>query len=284
MRLLIDVGGTNIRFATREAAGPVSEPFQVKWDEHASFGSALDAYIAKNPRAEAVKDAALAVAGPIDGGVVDLTNRDVVLRSDDISARLGGARVTLFNDLEAVALALPHLEDADTQTLRAGVQNARATKLAVNVGTGFGGAPVFQIGGVWHALPGEPGYISLQPRDEAERAFFAGRSVIEDYVSGRGLGELRAAHPGHPMLELSSEQFAWHLGRAAGDLAAALGAWGGVYFLGGVFDAWPGEGASLEAFLGAFDNRGLMAERMGEIPLHRITRDSPALLGLAHAA
>ena len=284
MRLIVDVGGTNIRFATACAGSqPISNIVQTPWTAHSSFIETLKQYLAGLSPDVVFEDAALAAAGPVSDGVVSLTNRNAVISSSEISQHIGGAFVNLYNDLEAVALALPHLRDEDKMVLRGGAALPDATKLALNVGTGFGGAPVFKAGNDWHAIPAEPGFIGMQPRDESERQFFNGCSVIEDYVSGRGLIEREAAHPDHPMLELGSENFSWHLGYAAGDVAASTGAWGGIYFVGGVFDAWPINDETMSAFLSGFDDRGLMRDRMRDIAIYKITLESPALLGLANA-
>ena len=62
----------------------------------------------------------------------------------------------------------------------------------------------------------------------------------------------------------------------------ATGAWGGVYFCGGVLSAWS-ENIDLDSLMNWFRDKGPMRARMEAVPMRHLVRAKPALLGLAHA-
>ncbi len=282
-RLIADVGGTNIRFA-RATEGEVSGIFRIAWDDVGSFLGALDAFLARDPERQIpIHEVVIDVAAPVSDGTVKLTNRDVVLSADAISERLDGVPVTILNDLEAVALALPHLTPDDYHVLRTGHVKQRARSMvAVNVGTGFGSSAVISTPHGWVAVPSESGHMVLAPVSDDAADIIGGCETVEDYVSGRGLAALKAKHGPHPILDPNSEIFARHLGRVAGDITLATGSWGGVFLVGGVLDGWDMSERSLSAFFAGFDAKGRMSGKMAHVPVHLVTRSNPTLLGLAN--
>jgi glucokinase len=94
-----------------------------------------------------------------------------------------------------VALALPHLGEGDAEVLRAGA--AAGPRLALNVGTGLGGAVAVPVVGGWTALAAEPGHMRFGAVTEAERALLPMVETVEDLVSGRGIAELHRRLAGH---------------------------------------------------------------------------------------
>jgi glucokinase len=296
-RLVADVGGTNARFAIADDAGRLQ---QVESFATADFPAFLDALSAYRSGAGGLKDidaCAIAAAGPVDDGVVQLTNIDWTIDRAKVSAALPGAAVAVVNDLEAVAAALPHLTSEDLLTLGdvAPVQGERRTMLAVNVGTGFGASSAILRDGRWYTCPSESGHMTLGAVDAV--ALPADTSV-ETVLSGAGLAKLHARLTGgrhiapqqaSDVLAMAArdaaaartvELFTAILGRVAGDLALAHAAWGGVYLCGSVATAWAAI-ADAARFRAEFVRKGPMRARMLKVPTAVIRRDNVALFGLA---
>ncbi|MEM6549542.1 MAG: ROK family protein [Pseudomonadota bacterium] len=292
MRLLVDLGGTNARFARGDGAGGLTAEHRFAVAAFPSFLDALDAYLAASEDAETIRSAGISAAGPVAGGRVQLTNAPWVVEAEAVSRHLGDVPVGLVNDLEAVALSLPHLGDPDLSALRGGVAGPGA-RLAVNVGTGFGAAVAVPLGAGWTALGGEPGHMRFAPLAD-EAAALGHIATVEALLSGRGLGNLAEAlgsqasdsaavlamARSEPAAGEALRLFTQVLGRVAGDLVLATGAWGGLYLTGGVIDAWRGV-AEMGPFFAQHDDKGPMAERIAEVPIWHITRKDPAMLGLS---
>lgn len=291
-RLIADIGGTNARFAISEdgAAGPVETLPSASFP---TFGDALSAALERLGRAD-IQEVAIAAAGPVSNGAIDVTNLPWRIEARAVAAELGGAEVRLLNDLEAVALALPRLGDGDRAPLRqvASFERGRAL-LAVNVGSGFGAAAAVPTVAGWVALAGEPGHMGYAAATEDEWEQRVAVTSVEDILSGRGLVALyrrlggagaqtpaEVFHAGDDVAEAAIAFFVRLLGRVAGDLVLATGAWSGVFLCGGVVSHPRGK-AFERILLEAFDAKGAMVDRMQRVPVWRITAVNPALLGLA---
>ena len=276
-RLVADIGGTNARFALADAEGAIAETAVLPVAGYATFADALAAYVARTgARFDA---AAIAAAGPRDGDRIRLTNAAWTI--DAAAALAAGARsARVFNDLEAVALALPHLDADGAERLVAGAPAPTSPLLALNVGTGLGAALALPTaGGDWRALATEAGHMRFAPLTPEEAAFADEAHVYEDLLSGRGF-QCQARRL--PDAAARRGVFSALLGRVAGDLVLATGAWGGVYFCGGVLGDWAAN-VDFQALHARFLDKGAMSARMGRVPLWRLTLEAPALVGLAHA-
>lgn len=303
-RLVADVGGTNARFAVVDAEGVMRPSWATAVSAHPTFNDALRCFLRQIDGDVRLGEAAIAAAGPVDGEDVQLTNARWHIRSSEVSTALAGARVRLFNDLEAVALALPHLDSADLAPVGAALPvRPRQRLLAVNVGTGFGAATAIPIGAAqWIACPSEAGHMSFAVRDERERSVLerlAGESV-EDALSGEHFvalyssagGEARPGDRPEDIMERCADDraaqeavrlFTLWLGRVCGDLALATASWGGVFLTGGVLQSWR-RVADAKLFRSAFSDKSKMRARMAGVATVFVKRRNVALLGLARAS
>jgi glucokinase len=305
--LLADIGGTNASFARLNPDGEVVARRVYRVADFADFDAALGAYFADTGGLEGCGSAAVGAAGPVLDGEARLTNAPWRIGEARISQLAGGVPARLVNDLEAVALSLPHLKDTDLKPLGEvrEVASRRRGMLALNVGTGFGAAVTFPVNGSWAVCPSEAGHMSFAARDEAERARFAKRGslavTVEDALSGRGLvslyesecrrlgSEASAATAEEVFarvpLDAAAKQalavFTQWLGRVARDLALATAAWGGVFLTGGVVQGWSAL-ASAGLFRASFEAGGKMQDRVRRIATAVIVRQDAAFLGLAH--
>jgi glucokinase len=263
LRLIADVGGTNARFALVGGDG-VIEPVVLPVSDHATFLDAMADFMGQRDGGASVASCAIAAAGPREGGVIDMTNTPWLIDAAAVSAVLD-APVRLFNDLEAVACALPHLGADDLVSVRAGLRRDAAPMVAINVGTGFGAAVAIPTGNGWHPLATEPGHLHLPGSEDGE---------VEDVLSGPGYARRRAADPD------AKATFSALLGRMVRETVLATGSWGGVRFCGGVLNAWD-DTIDIVAFMQACDRPGRMRERLATVPLDRIVHPFPGLMGLS---
>ncbi len=268
MRLVADIGGTNARFALVEG-GTMGAPVRLPVAEHSRFEDALR--VAAGSRAGAIREVAIAAAGPVRDGAVRLTNADWEVSPGSVVRVTPGARVRVLNDLEAVAHLLPELAPEETETLQRGLAaTAPQPRLALNVGTGFGAAVAVPCPTGWAVLATEAGHMRLPE---------GGGRTVEDALSGPGLARLRS----EVGVVEARAVFSRLLGRVAGDLALATGAWGGVFFCGGVLGTLD-DVADRAALTAAFADRPGLAGRLAEVPLRRIVLAEPALTALARLA
>ncbi|MGE0628156.1 MAG: ROK family protein [Hyphomicrobiaceae bacterium] len=303
-RLLADVGGTNARFARGLADGTVDSIKIFRTADIATFEEALGAYLSKYGGPEDCEGAAIAAAGPVDDGVVVLTNGTWRIDVREIANLLPSKRVVLLNDLEAVAAALRNLRGDELAAIGPLTEGQAPTRpmLAVNVGTGLGAACSLLHHGERFTLATEAGHVRLPLQTEKEVGLLSGLSTAECLLSGRGVVDLytrlqggTSQDPARPASDATSifehagrdpaarktcEMFTAMLGRFAGDLALVTLAWGGVYLCGSVAMGWS-KVADAGAFREAFEGRGAMRYRLKEVPTFVILQDQVALHGLA---
>jgi len=252
--------------------------------------------------------ACLAVAGPIEGGVVKMTNLDWCISIEDMRVELNMKSLYVINDFAALAYATPFLKDNEILSLQSGKAAPEAAMVVLGPGTGFGMAALVPDGDDWKILPTEGGHCSFAPTNDKELAIraFAARTLnhvsIEDLISGRGLVMIYkalCAIAGEPAADFSPadvstkgmnnedarchealETFCLMLGSIAGDKALSLGAKGGVFLGGGIIPKIA-DFISKTAFLERFTHKGPMTNYVKVIPVGMIINDKAALVGTA---
>lgn len=305
-RIVADVGGSNVRFALNPAPGELGELRSYRVRDYPTFYDALDVYVSDAGGVWGCNSVIVGVAGPIDGDSVDVTNSPWHIETPQIEAMFGsGAKARLVNDLEAVALALPHLGEDDVRSIGNVSRDAsrRKSMVAVNVGTGFGGATAILTPHGWIANPGEPGHMSIGARTGEELALLAGEDTVEDYLSGRGLpgfytrlchqlgrpdpdevacADIFSLAGNDPAASRLVDIFSVLLGRVAGDIVLAAAAWGGAYLCGSVVNGWLAAGGGGDVFRASFESKGAMTKRMAGVYSGVITRTDTPLFGVSH--
>ncbi len=123
-RLLADVGGTNARFALETAPGVIGEirvsvrPWPIR------YCRAMQQYL-KDIKVSRVNHAAVAIANPVDGDHVSMTNHDWSFSIEATRRALGFDTLLVVNDFTALAMALPGLTDAQRVQVGGGSRPAR---------------------------------------------------------------------------------------------------------------------------------------------------------------
>src|SRR5260221_3212572 len=133
-RLLGDIGAKNVRFAllSNGVLGPI------KWFTVADFPRFTDAVTAfLDCQQVSVREALLAVAGPVDNDRCVLINSAWTIDAPELCAAFSFARVHILNDFEATALSLPLLTAADLYPVGGGEAVLGAPMAVLGPGTGL---------------------------------------------------------------------------------------------------------------------------------------------------
>ncbi|MCF3640485.1 glucokinase [Rhizobium sp. TRM95111] len=306
--LVGDIGGTNARFALLIDA--MAEPKQfpiVQTADFANIDDALQAAILDKssiqPRA-----AILALAGPIQGDEVPLTNCDWIVRPKEMIEKLGFEDVLLVNDFEAQALAIASLGDADREQIGAGEEKMAQSRVVLGPGTGLGVAGLVHAQHTWFPVPGEGGHVDMGPRSERDYRIWPflepieGRISAEQLLCGRGIMNIYRAVSAADGKEAPLETpaavtsaalaqtdavavetvslFCGYLGRVAGDMAMIFMAKGGVYLAGGISQKILPALRGPE-FRAAFEDKAPHGAMLRDIPTFVVTHPMAALAGLA---
>jgi len=295
--LVADVGGTHTRLALATEAPLALHDIRVF---PTPSGSLLP--LARDYLADAefrVDRCAVAAAGRIrrehGGECVTLTN--VALGIDVSSLRQLVPTAVLVNDLAAVAAALPFLAAGEFLDLDDAGDALQGAQLVLGVGTGIGAAVRLADGAL---LETEAGHVELATPVATHRGWLetlpGGRASAEELLAGPGLVRLHAqvsgeqdvavatlverARAGDAVALATLHAHADWLGRFAGDLVLAYGAWGGVHLIGGVV-AGLGDMLDARAFRAGMVDKARFADELARVPVRRILHPQPALLGLA---
>jgi glucokinase len=304
--MVADIGGTNARLALADPETlELSHIQQTLCADHANLEDALTEYFSGLPVRP--RRAALAVAAPVSGEAINLTNSHWSFRTSELRHAAGLEEIQVLNDFEALALSLPGLDPAELRQIGGTMPAAHATKVVLGPGTGLGVAGLVWSGQDWIAVAGEGGHMSIGASDAGELAILrelsqgTGHVSAERAISGPGLLALyravaacrhapavdgvdvvaRAAS-GDAVAGEALRVFTTWLGRFAGNIALAFGARGGVYLGGGIA---PRIVAALAAgpFREAFEQKGRMRAYLMPIPVYVIVAEFAALKGVAAA-
>ncbi|MHA1108911.1 MAG: glucokinase [Alphaproteobacteria bacterium] len=306
--LVADVGGTNVRFALLHDGATPDDAVSLICADYPDLGSAIRAYLAAAAPAQPPSRAAIAVASPVAGDHVDLTNNGWAFSINGLKAEFALNSLTVLNDFAALALAVPGLGETDVLKIGGGAAVRNSPIAVIGPGTGLGMSGLIPSDKGWTALATEGGHATLATRDGRERdvAIELARRFdhvsVERAVSGPGLVNLHdalAAIGGAQIRSMTPDQiteaalnksdalcvealemFCAMLGTAAGNLALTLGSLGGVYIGGGIAPRL-GHALAASQFRARFEDKGRFRSYMEAIPSFVITRDNPALFGLA---
>jgi glucokinase len=312
-----DVGGTTTRLGVFAPGAPRPQLVTMRAYGTTEFAGISDmtARFLRETSTDpgSIGAACFGAAGPVLDGVAQLTNSPVRVDASAIAAALGIGRVTLINDLEALAYSVPVLADEEVHVLQEGRPVAGGAIAVIAAGTGLGEAVLYTIDGRPVAKASEGGRADFAARTDREilvlRAltWTHGRAAIEHVISGPGLANIhRALHaarcdavidfdrPDAPEMISTSAlsgqcQFcveALHVfvgayGAEAGNLALRTMATGGVYVGGGIA---PKILPALQAgqFLPAFRAKDPFTPMLDAMPVKVILNADAGLLGAAN--
>jgi glucokinase len=308
-----DIGGTHARFALIDRSDPARWEVRHRLDLSDpvdSFAQALECYLDGLGPDRVPEIIALAVAGPVLTGNVNLTNRNWHISEDELRAS-GFAQAHLVNDFAALAWAAPHLGAADTRRIGPPIPVETDGPITIlGAGTGFGVSCLARSRGRAVCLATEGGHIGFAPNGAEEIALLKalarrfGRVSLERILSGPGLENVARALDevaGREATRLSAPEiveravrgdrtchtalatFCAIFGAVAGDFALAHGARGGVLIAGGMAEKI--EPYLLQGtFRSRFEDKGRLSSFVKAIPTRLLVNPDATLVGAARAA
>lgn len=309
LALVGDIGGTNARLAlVEEGSTNLQAVHTLLCRDFGNIDESIEAYL-NMVGAGPVARACIAIASPLQGDEVHMTNNHWAFSTQAVKARLGLAQLTLLNDFTAMALGMLEVQPADLLTVNAGMPVPNAPRLVMGPGTGLGTSALIPAGKHWVPLAAEGGHVSFAPTDELEIAVLQhlaarfGRVSIERILCGQGLVNLyraiaayrhtpaaledaaqitEAALQGNPLAEETLQRFCRILGDAAGDAVLTLGARGCVYLCGGILPRIQ-TFFMQSGFRVRFESKGRYQNYLAQVPVYLCTAQYPGLMGAAAA-
>ncbi|PNS08037.1 glucokinase [Solilutibacter silvestris] len=321
LALVADVGGTNARFALVDLDARECTLQQAQTLHNGDFASlqhAIETYLADV--GQRPKQAAVAVACPVDADEIRLTNRAWSFSRREMQKALGLDALYMLNDFGAVAWAVPALQPQDVVQLFGPEQIASGPVSVLGPGTGLGVALL--VGDAekgWNVVATEGGHVSFAPVGDEERMIEQwmtarhGRTSTERVLCGKGISEIDAVLRGVPAIlsnvgpgeagllalrepadvvaaaldghDLAARQtlarFCAVLGSVAGDCALIQGA-RSVVIAGGIVPRFVPFLRS-SAFRERFLMKGRFAAYLERVGVRVIIHPNPGLLGAAMA-
>jgi glucokinase len=323
MILAGDIGGTKTVLALFAESEPINAvPFQEKRypsREYDSLEAVIEEFLTQTGADPSC--GCFGVAGPVYQQTSQITNLPWKIDARSISERFAIERVTLINDLESIATAVPHLDAEDLYTLNPGDHVPRGNIAVVAPGTGLGTAFLVWTGEGYKALASEGGHTSFAPRAPREiellnylqsryhhvsfERICSGKHLpnIYDFLLDSGdyeepnwlTTELTQARDKTPIIVQAAladkaeictatlDLFIATLGTAISNMAITILPHGGIY-LGGGIPPRILERLKQADFLEAVAHRGRFRDLSLKWPLHVILTPRTALYGAALSA
>ncbi|KFX61252.1 bifunctional transcriptional regulator/glucokinase [Paraburkholderia fungorum] len=306
-RLLADIGGTNARFALETGPGEITSVQVYPCADYPGVAEVIKKYL-KDTRIGRVNHAAIAIANPVDGDQVRMTNHDWSFSIEATRRTLGFDTLLVVNDFTALAMALPGLTDTQRVQVGGGARRPNSVIGLLGPGTGMGVSGLIPADDRWIALGSEGGHATFAPADEREDivlqyarkkwshvsfervAAGPGIEVIYRALAGRDKKRVAAnvdtieivkrALDGEPLAAEAVDVFCGILGTFAGNIAVTLGALGGIYIGGGVVPRL-GEFFARSSFRKRFEAKGRFEAYLQNVPTYVITAEYPAFLGVS---
>lgn len=321
--LIGDIGGTNARFALIEEGRQNDYLYDQAYlcDNFSALDKAIEHYFSKAEadidgfeRAQ-VKRACLAIAGPVEGDFVQMSNYPWGVSQKDYAEKFGLDSFKLVNDFHAVAASIPYFRRAENSDhlLKiggSGISQDNSLISVMGAGTGLGMALLTDHGGGYKAFATEGSDASvcvhtrrqfdiieylLNEKPEIEHVSIeyvaSGLGLMNLYRAIAGLEKKEAAlqNPAQitsaaldescPMAVEALDLFCYFLGSEAGNQAIQVWAKGGIFLAGGIIPRFQ-DYFLKSSFYDAFLKKGRYKSFLKTIPIYLITHPNPAFLGL----
>jgi glucokinase len=313
LRLLADIGGTYARFAVQRAGQPAKKLRRYRCADFADIVSAVRTYYRDSKFRTLPTVGAIAVAAPVIGDKVRMTNHPWRFSVAVVRRALGLETLVAVNDFLAIAESIPFLKASERRKIGGDHAVPRAPIAVVGPGTGLGEGALVpceddpQSDMIWHAIATEGGHATMAGTNDREDAVIRqirkrhSHVSAERCLSGRGLFNIhralaeieqikvpaltppaitRRAQKGDRLACEAVAMFCAMLGSTAGNLALIYGAIGGVYIAGGIVPKL-GHLFDTRLFGQRFIDKGRYRRYLAPIPVYVITHPLPALIGLA---
>ncbi len=321
MLLAGDIGGTNTRLAVFSKEKGPKAPLAQESFPSANYNGLEE--IVKQFLSNSdftIDNAFFGVAGPVTGGRAAITNLPWIIEEKTLSLELNIQRVRLINDLEAIASAIPFLNDSDLDSINIGNPASNGSIALIAPGTGLGEAFLTWDGNQYRAHASEGGHADFAPTDQLESDLLEYMRKQHKHVSCErvcsGIGipniynflkdtnrfeepewlaqKMKGVDNPSPVIfnsAVNSDQnsaiclavvdmFISILGTEAGNLALKVLSDGGLY-LGGGIPQRIAEKLKEGRFMESFINKGRFSTLLASMPVNIIMHPNAALLGAA---
>jgi glucokinase len=306
--LVADIGGTNARFALVVSGEKrLSQFITLPTSDYSGIVPAACEYLDRIS-GERPSRACIAVACPVWGDTVSLTNNDWSFSVEEVRQTLELEQLMVVNDFKAMAAGVPLLATDERFQIGNGLPMPGRPISVIGPGTGLGVATVVRDGGRRIVLDGEGGHVGFAPGNEREieilrllsRQF--GRVSTERILSGDGMATLyrtlaridgveapalaaadiieRAKSGSCPRCVETIGVFCAALGSFAGDTAMTLSSQGGVFIGGGIVPRIV-ELLEQSPFRERFESKGRTSSFIRNVPTYLIISNHTALTGAA---
>lgn len=316
-----DIGGTNTRLGLFTSdKGPDSPVAQKKYrsQDHNGLEEIIRSFL--NEHQVTVDRASFGVAGPIKRNRASITNLSWVIDGNNLCQEIGIPQVALLNDIEAMAYAIPNLDESMLEIIKPGIPVQECVKALIAPGTGLGEVFLIWNGTRYRPHSSEGGHTEFGPRNNLEIELLS--YMLERYehvsyewvCSGIGIPNLysffkdtgRYPEPpslakllseteektpvivnaalqepeNHPICVAVLNLFTSILGAQAGNLAMTVSSFGGMY-LGGGIPPRIADYIRSPLFKEAFEDKGRLKPMIADIPIYLVSHPNFALLGAA---
>lgn len=315
-----DIGGTKTLLRLARLGEPPLRQKSYASGAYSDLADMLVDFLSENggqdaTSGQAIESACFALAAPVQGRQVKLTNLPWSVDADKIAARFSLPNLTLINDFAAVGYGIEALSADDLYTLQTGLAAPEANRLVVGAGTGLGVAWLSVQAGQYSVHPSEAGHSDFAPTSCREYELFTylqgrhGHVSYERIVSGPGLVAiyefLRDTGVAAPtagleealsttdaaaaiaqsglqgesrIADMALTMFVEIYGAFVGNMALAALPRGGIYIAGGI------AGKILARLQGGefrdkFLDKGRFTALLREMPLHVVLNPQIGLLG-----
>lgn len=316
-----DIGGTKTLLQL-SAADDEHAPLLQRYYASAAYTSLpemLEVFLGEAGVSE-IRSACFAVAGPVEGRVVRLTNLPWQVDEGELASRFRIQQVSLLNDFEAAGLGLAELRDEDLQALQTVEKRAAGTRLLVGAGTGLGVAWLTEQEGVYRVHPSEAGHMDFAPVDATQDLLLQylrhrhehvsyerivsgpGLLAIFDFMRDSGIAEpsakmlaamekeeaaaviTRFGQSGDEAIaRMTVDLFLSVYGAFVGNMALAVLPQGGIYIGGGIAAKIKAQMRGGE-FMRALLRKGRQANMLAKLPVNIILDVNVGLIGASKYA
>src|SRR5262245_31281504 len=168
--LVADIGGTTCRFAVVGADGRPDRVIRFPNRDEPDIATAIARYTAE----ARVRPSAgvLAIAAPLSGDEIALTNCPWRFRVSALKRELGWSHLFAINDFAAVAWSLLGLGADQVRAIGPVHDVGDGVRLACGPGTGLGVAALIPDNGSWRVLDSEGGHVLFGPASDEEEPVF----------------------------------------------------------------------------------------------------------------
>ncbi|NNE37075.1 MAG: glucokinase [Gammaproteobacteria bacterium] len=305
--LVADIGGTTSRLAIADHNNNIYETVSKTNCDYKNLELLVKDYLAGIAVEIFPDKAVFAVACPISGDEVELTNLDWHFSIDELCKVFSFEYLHVINDFVALSLAVPGFTAEDYVKIGAGDALPDSPIGVIGPGTGLGMSFLVPHANGWIPVSSEGGHVSLAPGNDWEDSIISnarkkfGHVSAERLLSGQGLPvlyQIIAELDGQQVIELDAgeiskrdidksdpvatntiDTFMGLLGSVAGDMAVTIGAKGGIYIGGGILPKLSDRFIH-SGFRQRFVEKGRFRGYLEKIPTFLITRNYASLEGL----